>query len=251
MNRKIRNTFFLTSLALLVVSATILGVRAAAAIVLNPTTGAPGSSVNLSGTGFAVSNTTAIGWGPPVAVAHDTATVTKVGDLEFYGTASQHPIKPGSFKYTYTQDSQELYFGDNGDGSLNDPAGGRMSFGSINYTSGYFHCIMSSSTRTYNAGYFTYTTYYYNSINSTFPILPTDASGAMSVTLTVPQIWNGSETVWVIDEKGHVGSANYTVTGSTVIPEPLTIGGVVLLSSAALIVSVYFLRKKPAPKVAA
>jgi hypothetical protein len=251
MNKKSYSAIILVSLSLLLVSATILGVRAAAAIVLNPTTGAPGSSVNLSGTGFAVSNTTAIGWGPQVAVAHDTATVAKVGDLEFYGTASQHPIKPGSFKYTYTQDSQELYFSDNGDGTLSDPAGGRLSIGGINYTSGYFHCIMSSSTRTYNAGYFSYTTYYFNSINSTFPISPTDASGAMSVTLTVPPIWNGSETVWVIDEKGHVGSGNFTVVNSTVVPEPLTLGGVVLLSSAALIVSVYFLRKKPVSKVAA
>jgi len=251
MNRKSYSAIVLVSLSLLLVSATILEARAAAAIVLNPTTGAPGSSVNLSGTGFAVSNTTAIGWGPPVAVTHDTATVTKVGDLEFYGTVSQHPIKPGSFKYTYTQDSQELYFTDNGDGTLYDPAGGRLSFGGINYTSGYFHCIMSSGTRIFNAGYFSYTTYYFNSINSTFPILPTDASGAMSVTLTVPQIWNGSETVWVIDEKGHVGSGNFTVVNSSVVPEPLTLGGVVLLSSAALIVSVYFLRRKPAPKVAA
>jgi hypothetical protein len=251
MNRKIQKAFLLVSLALLLASATILGAKAAAAITLNPVTGEPGTDVDISGTGFAASNTTAIGWGPLVAVVHDTAVVTKVGDLEFYGTASQRPIKPGTFKYTYTQDSQELYFGDNGDGSLNDPAGGRMSFGSINYTSGYFHCIMSSSTRTYNPGYFGYTTYYFNSANSTFPIVPTDASGAMSVTLTVPQIWNGSETVWVVDEKGNVGSASYTVTGSSVVPDPLTFGGVVVLSSAALIISVYFLRKKPAPKVAA
>jgi hypothetical protein len=254
MNRKSYSAIVLVSLSLLLVSATILEAKAAAAIVLNPTTGAPGTNVAISGTGFAASNTTGIGWGPQVAVAHDTAIVTAVGSplpLEFYGTASQHPIKPGSFKYTFTQGALELYFGDKGDGTLSDPQGGRLSIGTINYTSGYFHCIMSSSTTLFNAGYFSYTTYYFNSINSTFPILPTDASGAMSVTLTVPQIWNGSETVWVIDEKGHVGSGNFTVVNSSVIPEPLTLGGVIVLSSAALIVSVYFLRKKPAPKVAA
>jgi len=251
MNRKIHTAFLLVYLALILVSATILEAKAAAAIVLNPTTGAPGTSVDISGTGFAASKTVGIGWGPEGAIVNDPVTVTTVGTTEFYGTTSQHPIKPGSFKYTYTQGSTELYFGDKGDGTLSDPAGGRMSFGTINYTSGYFHCIMSSSTQTYYAGYFSYTTYYFNSINSTFPILPTDASGAMSVTLNVPQIWNGSETVWVIDEKGNVGSGNFTVVNSPVVPEPLTIGGVVLLSSAALIVSVYFLRKKPAPKVAA
>jgi hypothetical protein len=107
---------------------------------------------------------------------------------------------------------------------------------------------MTSSTQPYTAGTPSYTTYRFN---STFPDLLASGSGAITGQLTVPQIWNGSETVWVIDETGQVGSANYTVTGSTVVPEPLTIGGVVLLSSAALIVSVYFLRKKPAPKMAA
>ncbi len=252
MNRKTHTTFLLVSLALLLASATILGAKAAAAITLDPATGAPGSTVNVSGTGFAASTTAGIGWGPQVAVTHDTATVTGVGSptLEFYGTASQHPIKPGSFKYTFTQGATELYFGDKGDGTLSDLAGGRLSVGTINYTSGYFHCIMTSSSTPFNAGYFSYTTYYFNSINSTFPIRPTDASGAMSATLTVPSIWNGSEAVWVVDEKGNVGSLNFTVTGSSVVPEPLTFGGVVVLSSAALVISVYFLRKKPVPKIA-
>jgi hypothetical protein len=159
-----------------------------------------------------------MGWGPQVAVAHDTATVTGVGSptLEFYGTASQHPIKPGSFNYIFSQGAQELRFGDKGDGTLSDLAGGRLSVGTINYTSGYFHCVMTSSSTPLNAGYFSYTTYYFNSINSTFPILATDASGAMGTRL-VPSIWNGSETVWVVDEKGNVGSLNFTVTGSNVV----------------------------------
>jgi len=244
MNRKVYTGIILFSLTLFVVSATILVTKAAPAIVLTPTSGEPGDTIDVTGTGFAASKTVGIGWGPQVAVDHDSATVTKVGDLEFYGTTSQHPIKPGSFKYTYTQESQELYFGDNGDGTLNDPAGGRMSIGTINYTSGYFHCIMSSSTRIYNAGYFSYTTYYFNSINSTFPILPTDGSGAISGQLTVPQIWNGTETVWVVDEAGNVGTSDFTVVGSDIVPEALTIGAIVLLSSTALIVSFYCLRKR-------
>ena len=244
MNRNIQKAFLLVSLALLLASATIIVAKAAAAITLDPTTGAPGSSVDLTGTGFAGSKTVGVGWGPPVAVAHDSATVTKVGDLEFYGTTSQYPIEPGSFKYTYTQDSVELYFGDNGDGALTDPAGGRLSSGSINYTSGYFHCIMSSSTRTFNPGYFSYTTYYFNSINSALPILPTDGSGAISGQLTVPQIWNGTETVWVIDEKGNIATSDFTVVESDVIPEALTIGVVMILSSAAVVVATFSFRKR-------
>jgi hypothetical protein len=247
MSRKIRNAFFIVSLAILPVSATILEAKAAAAIVLNPTTGAPGSSVALTGTGFAASKTVGIGWGPEGAIVDDPVTVTTVGTLEFYGTTSQHPIKPGSFRWKYQRGTVDFTITDDGDGTLSDPSQ-FLSSGEINYTPGYFHRIMTSSTQAYTADTPSYTTYRFN---STFPDLLADGSGAISVTLTVPQIWNGSETGWVIDEKGKVGSGNFTVVNSPVVPEPLTFGGVVLLSSAALILSVYFLRKKPAPKVAA
>jgi len=247
MNRKIHTAFLLVSLALLLVSATILEAKAAAAIVLNPTTGAPGTSVDISGTGFAASKTVGIGWGPEGAIVNDPVTVTTVGTTEFYGTTSQHPIKPGSFTWKYQRGAVDFTITDNGHGALSDPSG-FLASGEINYTSGYFHRIMSSSTQAYTAGTPSYTTYRFN---STFPDLLASGSGAIAGQLTVPQIWNGSETVWVIDETGQVGSGNFTVVNSPVVPEPLTIGGVVLLSSAALIVSVYFLRKKPAPKVAA
>ncbi len=245
--RRIHNAFLLTSLAILLVSSTILGAKAAATITLNPTTGAPASTVNITGTGFAASKTVGIGWGPEGAIVNDPgASVTTVSATEFYGYTSQHPIKPGSFVWKYQRGSVDLTCTDDGDGTLSD-ASQFLSSGEINYTSGYFHRIMSSATQAYTAGTPSYTTYRFN---STFPDLLADGTGAISDTLTVPQIWNGSETVWVICETGLVGSGNFTVVNSPVIPEPLTLGGIVLLSSAALIVSVYFLRKKPVPKVA-
>lgn len=247
MNKKA--CIILVFLALFVVSATLLVVRAQPEIVLTPTSGAPGDSIDVEGTGFAASKTVGIGWGPEVAVVNDPATVTKVGDLQFYGTTSQHPIKPNTFRWTYLQDAVELFFRDNGDGTLYDPAGGRLSSGSINYTSGYFQCVMQSSTRTFYAGKFSYTTYYFNSANSTFPILPTDGSGAVNGQITVPQIWNGTEAVTVIDEKGNIGTSDFTVEGSDVVPEPLTVAAIVLLSSTALIISFYWLRKRSLSKV--
>lgn len=210
---------------------------------MTPTSGEPGDSVTVSGTDFAASKTVGIGWGPPIEVVNDPGTVTKDGDLEFYGPTSQHPIEPNSFKWTFMYDAVEIFLTDNGDGTLYDPAA-RMDSGTINYTSGYFHVIFRSTTRTFTAGKFSYTTYYFNSINSTLPILPTDGSGAITGQITVPQIWNGTETVTVIDEAGNVVTSDFTVEGSDVIPEPLTVGAIMLLSSVAILVSFFWLRKR-------
>jgi hypothetical protein len=249
MNRKVCVVFVLLFLSVFAGSSII--VRGASQVELTPTSGAPGDSVEVAGTGFAASKTVGIGWGPQVGVVNDPAIVTQVGDLEFHGTTSQHPIKPGSFKWEYMYGALELYVEDNGDGTIHDPAGGRVAVASINYTSGYFYCRMTSGSQSYTAGQFSYTTYYFNSINSTLPILPTDASGAFTANVTVPDIWNGTETVTVMDEAGNMATSDFTVEGSDVppIPEALTVGALVLLTSTAVVVSFYWLRKKPSNKI--
>ena len=79
---------------------------------------------------------------------------------------------------------------------------------------------------------------------------PTDvSSGAFSVGVTVPDIWNGTEPVTAVDELGHTATSDFITTGSDVVPEPLTIGAIILLSSAALVVSFYWLRKKSTNKM--
>src|SRR5512143_999162 len=118
MNRKSYSAIVLVSLSLLLVSAAIFEAKAAAAIVLNPTTGAPGTNVAISGTGFAASKTVGIGWGPEGAIVNDPVTVTTVGTTEFYGTTSQHPIKPGSFNWKYQRGAVDFTITDNGHGAL-------------------------------------------------------------------------------------------------------------------------------------
>jgi hypothetical protein len=245
-NRKVCVVFGLFFLSVFAVSTVVT--KAESQIQLTPTSGEPGDSIEVEGTGFAASKTVGIGWGPRVAVRNDPATVTKVGDQEFYGTTSQHPIRPGSFKWTYFQGALKLYLEDNGDGTLHDPAV-RMEYATINYTSGYFHCVMRSTTLTFSAGQFNYTTYYFNSINSTLPILDTDASGAFSANVTVPDIWNGTEPVTVIDEAGNIATSDFTTYGSDFVPEPLTVSAIVLLTSTAIVVSFYWLKKKPTNKL--
>jgi hypothetical protein len=244
MNRKVCTSILLSSIALLVVSAMIWETKAAPAIVLTPTSGEPGSSITVSGTGFAASISAGIGFGPEKGVVDEVVTVTNPATQEFYGFTSQHPIKPGTFRWKYLRGAVQLTASDNGDGTLSDPSG-FMSSGTINYTSGYFHRIMSSSTMTYTSDTFSYTTYQFE---VTPAGLATDGSGAINRQITVPSIWNETHPVTVIDSAGHVGASSFTVFGSTVIPEAFTIGAMVLLSSTALIVSSYCLRKRPITK---
>jgi hypothetical protein len=246
LNRKVCFVVCLFFLAFFAVSTLVT--RAESQIELTPTSGAPGDSIMVEGTGFAASKTVGIGWGPHIAVRNDPATVTKVGDQEFYGTTSQHPIRPGSFKWDYLYGALPLFVDDNGDGTIHDPAGGRVSVASINYTSGDFHIRFTSSSNTYTGGKFNYTTYYFNSINTTLPILRADASGAFTANITVPDIWNGTETITIIDEAGNVATADFTVYGSDFVPEPLTVSAIVLLTSTAIVVSFYWLRKPPHAK---
>jgi hypothetical protein len=74
--------------------------------------------------------------------------------------------------------------------------------------------------------------------------VPTDVEGAFTVNITVPDIWNGAEPVMVVDHAGNMAWSDFTVEGSDIIPEPLTIGAIVLLSSIAAIVSLHMLRKR-------
>ncbi len=240
MNKKLYTAIFLVCLALFVVSATVFVTKAAPEIVLSPTSGAPGDSIDVDGTGFAVSTSAGIGFGPEVAVANEVVTVNHPTATNFYGFTSKHPIKPSTFQWKYMRGAVQLTASDNGDGTLYDPSG-FMASGTINYTTGFFNRTMASTTMEYTDDTFSYTTYQFD---VTPGGLATSSSGAMTAQFTVPAIWNGTHTVTVIDEAGNVGASDFTVVGSDIIPEALTIGAIVLLSSTALVVSFYFLRKR-------
>lgn len=77
----------------------------------------------------------------------------------------------------------------------------------------------------------------------------TTASGSFLEIITVPPVPNGTYTVTAIDEVGNVGTGTFQVTGSDIIPEPLTVGAIVLLSSTAMLASFYWLRKRTLPKI--
>jgi len=193
-------------------------------------------------------NSCLIGLGKEEKVINEEATVTDT-DVDnihtFSGFTANHPIKPGSFNWIANIGGVETEFFDNGDGTLG-TSGFAMSSSVINYTSGFFSRSMQSAVEFQILwDRVDYTTYEFD---VTPAGLATDNSGLLTGEFTVPAIWNETHTVTAIDETGNIATSDFTVFGSDVIPEALTIGAIVLLSSAALIVSFYCLRKRSKPE---
>ena len=246
MNRKVYIVFVFLFLLVFVVSALI--VRGASQVELTPMSGEPGDSVMVEGTEFAASNNTGIGFGPPVPVTdevHDILNVS-IGGPEVYGPfvarTLHYPIVPGSFYFFCDVSGVTSEYFDNGDGTMNtestyaiDPF--------VNYVTGEFGRSSNADWSTYIVNFTASYSYYQFNVTPAAGV-PTDGSGAFTVNITVPDIWNGTEPVTVVDEVGNIATSDFTVYGSDVVPEPLTVGAIVLLSSAALVISFYWLRKR-------
>ena len=250
MNRQVCVVFVLFFLLVFAVSSLI--VRGASQVELTPTSGEPGDSVHIEGSDFAASKAVGIGLGPEVKVINEEVTITDT-DVEnihtFSGFTANHPIKPGSFKWDVNQAGFHTVYADNGNGTISPPGGGLYMLSSvINYTTGFFSRTMSTVVDfEYFEDTVNYTTYWFD---VTPDGLGTDGSGVLSGNFTVPDIWNGTEPLTVIDEAGNMATADFTTYGSDTIPEPFTVGALILLTSTAIVVSFYWLKKKPTNKIA-
>jgi len=246
MNRKICVVFVLLLLSVFAISSII--VRGASQVELTPTSGEPGDSVIVEGIDFAATNNAGIGFGPEVTVTgevHDILNVS-IGGPEVYGPfvarTLYYPIAPGSFYFFCDVSGVTSEYFDNGDGTLNtestyavDPF--------VNYVTGEFGRSSNSPWDGYIVNFTASYTYYQFNVTPAEGV-PTDGAGAFTINITVPEIWNGTEPLTVVDEAGNMATSDFTIYGSDVVPEPLTIGAIVMLSSAALMVSFYWLRKK-------
>jgi hypothetical protein len=250
MNRKICVVLALLFLSVFVSS---IIVRGALQVELTPTSGAPGDPIMVEGTDFAATNAVGIGLGPEITVTdefHDIANVS-IGGPDVYGPfvaiTDHYPIKPGSFSFHCDVSGVTSDYYDNGDGTLNtestyavDPF--------VNYVTGEFGRSSNSPWDGYIVNFTASYTYYQFNVTPAAGVT-TDGSGAFTVNFTVPDIWNGTEPLTVMDEAGNMVISDFTIYGSDVVPEALTVAAIVLLSSAALVVSFYWLRKKPTKMV--
>ena len=249
MNRKACVVFVLFLLSFLAVSAIVA--KAESQIELTPTSSQPAHSVHVDGSDFAASKSAGIGFGAESHVDHESFTVIDTGigtnPRTISGHTSKAPIKPGSFRWYLTYGGFDSSFVDNGNGTLSS-SGGLLSLStSINYTSGFFSRTFTSGTNyDFTDQSVSYSTYEFDATPEGFA---SDGSGVLSANFTVPDIWNGTHTVTVIDEAGNMATGEFTVFGSDFVPEALTVAAILVLSSAALVVSFYWLRKKPAKMV--
>jgi hypothetical protein len=224
--------------------ATVLIANAALGITLNPTSGEPGDSVQVTGTDFAASTPVGIGFGAEVVTTDENMTYSGTGVGPYSGKASHWPIKPGSFVLsvdTTMSGGIVSAYTDNGTGTLSGSFEG--AFGDINYTTGEWSrtstADLTGLVQEYSA---TYTCYEFN-VTASEGIV-TDSLGAFTVNITVPLAVNGSNPVTAIDEQGKIATSDFNVFGSQVIPEALSLGVLVLLSSVAVVVVTFGLRKQ-------
>ena len=250
MNKKMNKGIILVILTLFVISATIGLSKAVISLLVTPLSGAPGDIVavrsELSGE-FEAQSTVGIGFGAEVEVLDEEPTVTDTGQgsypRTFTGFTANQPIKPGSFNWVVDVGGVPMEYYDKGDGTLGTYGGVILTDSIINYTSGFFSRTSTSGTNFQILGHeINYTTYE----NDVTPAAgaTVSGSGVLITTITVPPVPNGTYTITAFDEVGNVGTVNFQVVGSDIIPEPLTVGAIVLLSSTALGVSFYWLRKR-------
>jgi hypothetical protein len=229
--------------AFLVFSFAIVSIAAGAgAITLTPTAQAPGASVSVSGTGFAATNAVGIGFGAEVA-GYDT-NMAYSGTGPYTGRVSHYPIKPGSFVLTSDTSSGAgivSTYTDVGDGTTRWSYDGTI-MGTINYVTGAWSRSTTVDVTGIAAIYSANYTYYQYNVTSAAGVT-TGPSGTFTASITVPTVADGSYNVTAVDSQGNRGWATLSV--SSAIPEGLTIGIMMLLSSLAVIASARSFRKRP------
>ncbi len=240
-NLHIKTTMTFMMIAML--SATVLMGNAALEILVNPTSGMPDDSVEVTGTDFAASSPVGIGIGVEVDTTDVNMTYAGTGVGPYYGKTSWWPIKPGSFVLnvdTTMSGGIISTYTDNGNGTLSGSFEG--AYGDVNYTTGEWSrtstADLTDLEQVYSA---TYLRYEWNVTPAEG--LVTDLDGTFTTNITVPQLGNGSCPISAIDEEGNFAVADFEVYGSTV-PDTVTFGAVILLSSVAVIIASFGFRKR-------
>jgi hypothetical protein len=240
-----RKSVFTTAImAFLTLSLALVStVAAAGTIALTPTTQAPGGSVTVDGTGFGATKAVGIGFGAELNSTDFDMNYTGTGVGPYSGRVSNYPIKPGSFQLisdTTSGGGLISYYNDNGDGTTSGSFEGAV--GTIDYVTGNW----TRTTTVDVTGIVTnYTATYTHRTNVTPAAgITTLPSGAFSASITLPAfIDDGSYPIWAVDTQGNVATSNLVVDHT--VPEGLTIGVMLLLSTVAVIVGTRYYRKRP------
>lgn len=243
--RHIKKSSITAIVAFLMLSLALASIAAAAgAITLTPTVQAPGGSVTVDGTGFGATKTVGIGIGAEVAVTGEVAPILTGGGADgtgpWVGRTVHYPIKPGSFSMQSDVSGVVVDYTDNGDGTLASTSAYFVS-GTINYANGTF----SRTSTTDLSGYIATAihtvayTYYQHNVTPAAGVT-TSAGGTFSASITVPAVADGNYVVTAVDTAGNKATQTLNV-----VPEGLTLGVMLTLSTIAVIVSTRYFRKQP------
>lgn len=239
-------TAIMAFLAFAIILPSIPIIKAAGAITLDPTAQAPVATVIVNGTSFGATKAVGIGFGTEVAATDFNMGYTGTGMGPYTGRVSNYPIKPGSFALisdTSAGGGLISTYNDNGDGTTSGSFEGAT--GTINYVTGVWTRVTTVDVTGIATNYTaTYTRYQYNVTPAAG--VTTLAAGTFSASITVPAVANGNYVVTAIDTQGNRATATLSVNSA--IPEGLTIGVMVLLSSVAMLVGTRYFRKRSKPQ---
>ena len=210
-------TFFLT-FSIVLASLSFVAPLASAAIAsisLSSSQDVAGSSVSVTGIGFAANTAVGIGFGAEVAVNNENVPGTFSGNGPYTATSTlaKTPIKPGTYIATVTTAT----FTDDGAGTIiAPPVVTDWVSGTINYATGQTIVITSrSSPGTLFASY----TSYANNVSPAAGIT-TNVSGYFTATITIPYVNNGSYVVTAISAQGNLATSTFSVAGTLPTPTP-------------------------------
>jgi hypothetical protein len=248
----IKKVYVAAITAFVTLSLVLLSMTAAAgAITLTPTAQAPSASVSVNCTGFGATKAVGIGFGAEVTVTGEAHPITNttIGGPDVYGpftTRTNHyPIKPGSFSFHCVVSSDtsvvESDYTDNGDGTLSTTSTYALN-PFVKYVTGEFGRSSTTDWSSYTVVFTASYTYYQYNVTPAAGVT-TSPSGTFTTSITVPTVANGDYNVTAIDSQGNCAWATLSV--SSAIPEGLTVGVMVLLSTVAVIVSTRYFRKRP------
>jgi hypothetical protein len=242
MNTKTKASIAIVAILFLFLLSMESTVAGAASLTLPSTPQTPGGTVTISGIGFGASKPVGIGFGSEVALDNETFLHPGAGFGPFSITLAKAPIKPGTFVLSIAINNGLItnIITDNGLGALTSTATSGFVSGTIDYVTGKVtyntNTDAAAYTITRNAAY---TSYQYN-VTPTSGV-NTTATGSFNTNITVPNVGSENYYISAIDTAG-----NIAVQSLTIVPENLTIGVIVVLSSIAVVASSRYLRS---PKV--
>ena len=232
--------------AFLMISFAMMSMAAGAgSITLTPASQGAGGSVSVAGTGFGATKAVGIGFGAEKAGSNANMAFSEVGTdgLTWTGRISNYPIKPGSFIFYSDTGSGGIVstYTDVGDGTTMWSYDGTIK-GTINYVTGVWTRTTTVDVTGIAANY-SATYICYDSNVTAVGGVTTSASGSFTTNINVPSVAVGTYSVTAIDTSGNRAASTLSV--STPIPETLTIGIVVVLSTFIMFVSFRFFREQP------